>query len=60
MPDKETGVPDEETGVGLFDNDDVDTGEDAPETTDFTDEELEAILAARTAAGPDVADGEAS
>ncbi len=43
--------------IGLFDGDDVDSGEEAPEGDDLTEQEQAAVAAARAAAEPE---GEAS
>lgn len=46
--------------VGLFDNEDVDVGEEAPENDDFTDEELAAIMASQAESDTADPDAEAS
>lgn len=55
------GMPGDEAAqaseVSLFDNEDVDVGEEAPDDDDFTDEELAAILASQ--AESDTADPDA-
>ncbi|MEU2614200.1 hypothetical protein ABZ570_21845 [Micromonospora sp. NPDC007271] len=54
MPGDETVQASE---VGLFDNEDVDVGEEAPDDDDFTDDELAAIMASQ--AESDTADPDA-
>lgn len=48
---------DDPSEIGLFDNEDVDVGEEAPGDDDFTDEELAGIAASQ--ADPDTPDPDA-
>jgi hypothetical protein len=57
---RETTVPERNDEIRLFDGEDVDDGDEAPQEKDFGEAELEAILATREAAGTSVADGEGS